>query len=368
MNPILARRGHLGIYLLAWAPIVPLTAVLLGWRGESTWREALTLALPLVLVYAYLCLASWYTVKAAPLRSGEPYGPLTAHLLAALLSAALWTLLGWVWAAALAGMELFPGATDRYLEQAPRIAALGVPLYLAVAAVHYLLQSLEVSRGAEAEALRARVLTREAELKALKAQLDPHFLFNSLNAVASLAGSDPPAARRMAILLAEFLRRSLELGRRDTVPFGEELAHAAAYLAVERIRFGERLGYEEEVDDASRRCLVPPLILQPLVENAVRHGIAQLLEGGAVRVDSRVEEGRLRIAVVNPCDPDYPAPAAVTATGGGVGLANVSARLTARFRGDGRLEARSDGSTFRVELTLPAKPAAEPVLTQETTP
>ena len=361
MHPILAERGRLGLYLLGWTPLAALAVVLLALRREVSWGEALAVGLPLLLVYAYLCLAAWYVCRLAPLRGEGRWRPLRAlafHLGAALLSSALWLALGTAWTALLDSLEAFEGLTRRLTADLPGLFTLGVPVYLGAAAVHYLIEQLEASRAAESRALELRVLAREAELKALKAQLDPHFLFNALNTVSALAGTDPAAARKMAILLAEFLRRSLRLGGLDRVPLGEELAHAAGYLAIERVRFGERLAVSEEVEPASRACLVPPLLLQPLVENAVRHGIAQLLEGGVIRLAARVEtegeRGRLLLAVENPCDPGHPAP-----PGEGVGLANVRARLAARYGGAARVAAAESEGTYRVEIALPAEPAAD---------
>jgi LytS/YehU family sensor histidine kinase len=265
------------------------------------------------------------------------------------LSAGLWLLLGQGWAFSLDRLGVFPGAAEPYARSMPALFGLGLPLYLVAVVLHYLLLAVEESRAAESQALEDRVLAREAELRALKAQLDPHFLFNSLNAVAALAGSDPGAARKMAILLSEFLRRSLALGGHAAIPLAEELAHATSYLAVERVRFGDRLAVEEAIEEASRGCLVPPLVLQPLVENAVRHGVAQLLEGGVIRIEARVAAGRLSLAVENPCDPGHPAP-----RGGGVGLANVAARLAARHGEAARLAVTAPPGRFRVEITLPA--------------
>ena len=357
MHPILARRGRLGLYLISWLPLVPLVTLLLGWTG-APWGEALAEALLLVIVYAYLCLAAWYVCRTAPLQPARPARIAASHGLGAVLSSALWVLVGWGWAALLGEIPVFTGAAGRYVERAPQLFALGVPLYLVSAAVHYLLLALEESRRAERRALELRVQAREAELRALKAQIDPHFLFNSLNAVSAMTGSDPAGARRMAILLAEFLRRSLRLGSRESIPLEEELAHAASYLAVERVRFGERLRVEEEVEEASRRCLVPSLILQPLVENAVRHGIAQLLEGGGVRIEARRSGGALRLAVENPCDPDHS-----PSRGEGVGLANVAARLRTLHGREARLNIVPSAGRFRVEVELPAveaKPKGDP--------
>ncbi len=361
MHPILAERGRLGLYLLGWSPLAALGTVLLALRREVTWGEALAVGLPLLLVYAYLCLAAWYVCRLAPLGGAGRWRPLRAlalHLGAALLSSAAWVAVGLAWVALLGGLPAFAGLAGRFAGDGPGLLAVGVPVYLVAAAVHYLIQALEASRAAESRALELRVLAREAELKALKAQLDPHFLFNALNTVGALAGSDPAAARKMAILLAEFLRRSLRLGSLDRVPLGEELAHAAGYLAIERVRFGERLAVCEEIEPDSRACLVPPLLLQPLVENAVRHGIAQLLEGGVIRIDARLVGGgpagaRLLLAVENPCDPDHPA-----LPGEGVGLANVEARLAARYPGEARVRAAATAGSYRVEITLPATVAA----------
>lgn len=355
MHPILTRGGRLGLYLLGWLPLVPLAALLLA-EDAAGWGEALAEALPLVLVYAYLCLASWYVCRTVPLRPVRPLRLATAHGLGAVLSSALWVLLGWAWAGVLDELPLFAGAGERFLAGSLRLYALGVPLYLLSAALHYLLLALESARDAERRALELRVQAREAELRALKAQIDPHFLFNSLNAASALVGSDPAGARRMVLLLAEFLRRSLRLGRVESIPLGEELAHAASYLAVERVRFGERLRVEEQVEEASRACLVPALLLQPLVENAVRHGIAQLLEGGAIRIEARIDARQtgdlLRLAVENPCDPDHP-----PSRGEGVGLANVAARLRTLYGREGGLSVAPGPGRFRVELTLPAAEA-----------
>ena len=117
----------------------------------------------------------------------------------------------------------------------------GLLLYLLSLAVSYLLAAFELSREAERRALRGQVLAREAELRLLRAQIDPHFLFNSLHSISALTGSDPAAARRMCLLLADFLRESLVLGAQDRITLDRELGLVERFLAVERVRFGDRL-------------------------------------------------------------------------------------------------------------------------------
>ena len=180
---------------------------------------------------------------------------------------------------------------------------------------HYLAGAFERSRNAERRALELQVLAREAELKSLRAQLDPHFLFNSLNSVAALIGNDTAAARQMCFLMAQFFRKSLTLGREQSIPLAEEVALAQTFLAIERVRFGERLRSRFDIAEDVRDVSVPPLFLQPLVENAVHHGVAHLLEGGEVCVTARRREGFVELVVENPCDPDRP-----PSRGTGVGL------------------------------------------------
>ena len=121
----------------------------------------------------------------------------------------------------------------------------------------------------------------------MRAQLNPHFLFNSLNSINALVGGDPEGARRMCEGLGDFLRRTLQLGAREAVTLGDELALVDRYLAIEQVRFGDRLAVERAIDADALACLLPPLLLQPLVENAIKHGVAERIEGGTVRIAAR---------------------------------------------------------------------------------
>ncbi len=350
MHPILAPGGRLAPYLLAWLPLGALLAGVFRLVGQSPWAEAMVLSWPLTLVLAFLCLAAWYPCRATPLRTAGLPRLFLTHALAALLTSSLWLAVGHAWARALGDLGAFSGAGARFRELAPVLFGFGVLLYLLAVALHYLLAAFEASRRAEARALELRVLAREAELKALRAQIDPHFLFNSLNSIASLAGRDPAGARRMALLLADFLRQSLRLGAEDRIPLSEELALAGLYLEIEGVRFGDRLAVEKEIAAEVEHCLVPPFVLQPLIENAVHHGIAHLLEGGTVRIAVRPVGDRVRIAVENPRDP-----AAPRARKGGIGLANLRRRLAALYDGEAALSIEEQPESYRAEVTLPCR-------------
>jgi LytS/YehU family sensor histidine kinase len=166
----------------------------------------------------------------------------------------------------------------------------------------------------------------------------------------------------MCIALADFLRATLGLGEKALIPLEEELSLIHSFLAVEKIRFGTRLQMEEQVDPGTLDCMVPPLILQPLVENAVVHGIANLTEGGWIRLRVAARQGsddskesNVSIEVENSFDPDAPA-----RRKSGVGLANVRQRLDTRYGNNAVFAVEKNGERFHVGLTLPAERKAVP--------
>jgi hypothetical protein len=349
MHPILADRWRLISYLTAWELLGGFCALLLVMAGAFSWGEALALAVPLSALYGFICLGSFWVCHAAPLK-GSLTRVFAAHVAAAVLCASLLLEAARAWSGLLDRLELFGGTSlSRHAGPlAPLILGLGIVLYLFAGALHYLLAAFEESRRAETEALTHQILSREAELRALRSQIQPHFLFNSLNSINALIGSRPEEARRVCVLLADFLRRTLVVGVRERVPLAEELNLVDDLLAIEKVRFGDRLRFESEVEEAVREWLVPPLVLQPLVENAVTHGIAQCLDGGTLRLTARRRGDRLFVAIDNPRDGDAP-----RRPGTGIGLENVRRRLETLYGRAAEMRARSEPTSFRVELELP---------------
>jgi len=352
LHPILAPRRRLWPYLGTGLPLALLLTGLLARPGGFSLEEAASLALPLALVFLFLALSVWYTCRAAPLRGAGFVRLAVTHGVAALLTSCVWVLLGAGVARLLAFLWPERAFGDRYAAQVAPLLSAGVLLYLLSVALHYVLLAFEAARQAERQAMELQILAREAELKALKAQIHPHFLFNSLNSISALVSSDPPRAREMCVFLSEFLRKSLAVGERKSIPLAEELSLAKAYLDVEGLRFGARLAVEEGLEKSGEPCLVPPLLLQPLVENAVRHGIATRVEGGVIRLEARKMGSRLRIVIENPCDPVAP-----SGRVSGMGLANVRQRLTARYGSEALFAARRLADRYLVVLSLPAEVA-----------
>jgi hypothetical protein len=298
MQPILADRRHLIAYVAAWEVLGGLIALLLRLTDRFAWVEALVLALPLSALYAFVCLGAFWVCRAAPLTTAGLARVMGAQLAAAALSSLVLFQAAQGWAGLVDRTDLFPRPLREHADTlVPLLLGMGVALYLLSAAGHYLMAAFAASRRAETEALHYQVLSREAELRALRAQLHPHFLFNSLNSISALVGARPDEARRVCLLLADLLRQSLSTGQHDFSTLGQELALVRSYLAVEKVRFGERLLVEEQIEAEAETCRVPSLLLQPLAENAVTHGIASLLEGGTVRLRAGLRNGELVVAV-----------------------------------------------------------------------
>ncbi len=341
MHPLLSNWRRALIYLAIWLDL----GINLGWIAAATAGlprlSGIAIAAPMCLVLGFLCLGPYYICRAVPLRPMRWRKFFRHHLPTTVVVYSAVMLVGWVIAGVLppewAGMR--PLFTKSSVVLAPFISL----TYILSIAIHYIFHEIDSSR-------RSEVLAREAELKALKAQINPHFLFNSLNSISALTSVDPARARVMCVGLADFLRASLKLGERDTVPFREELALTNMYLEVEQARFGNRLRLVRDIDAGCDDCQVPALIIQPLVENAVKHGVAMMAEGGEILLSGRRERNILRFRVANPFDPDSP-----VQDRNGIGLRNVRERLAARYGSGGKLQIEATERNYEVTLTLPVQ-------------
>src|SRR4029077_15887080 len=366
MHPLLTRATvagmpdrqtrRLGLYLLSWTPITAILIYLIAKPAGLGWLYATLLVIPLSLIYAFVCLSAWYSCKAAPIQTTLPRRLFATHTVAAIIISLLWMEVAKLIAYLLSQIHAFQGLDQKFAPQAPLLFAAGFLLYSLAVASNYVILEIEESRAAQARVLETSILARDAELKALKAQINPHFLFNSLNSISALTSKDPAKAQEMCILLADFLRMTLGLGEKALVPLREEFELLQRFLAIEKVRFGDRLCVEAHVEAQAQACWVPPLILQPLVENAIIHGIAGLPAGGTVRLSAECRGGQLRLSIENSVDPD-----AAPSRKGGLGLANVRQRLDARYGKEASMSTTAEEEFFRVTLSLPAESAGAPV-------
>ncbi len=346
MHPLLQDRKLLSAIVLASIPLGVIlwlavsAAAHLDAGSERSGNLLLAVVLPVTVLLLLVCvIVPKYPCRLLPLNSTPPWKVIVYHTVAAMVATSL---VLFIVPFLLQILARFDANIERQFGPAMRVlAGMSFLFYLLSVALHYIWQAVEASRKAE-------LLSREAELKALKAQVNPHFLFNSLNSISALTSIDPARAREMCVRLSDFLRSSLRMGEQTAIPFGEELALANTYLEVEQVRFGARLRVRQEIEPACAECEVPPLLLQPLVENAVKHGVASMTEGSEIKLRGRVSNGQLRFAVENQFDPDAPAQHK-----SGFGLVNVRNRLEARYGNAARLDIDPRDGIYRVELRVP---------------
>lgn len=337
MHPILEARARFILYLAGWVPLLALLSYVSRPAGGS-WLFAAGALVPGCLVFAFACLSPWYLCRVLPLQFFALTRTATTWTAAAAGAGSLLAALAWVTARLL----------GRPIQNLGLLVVLGAVLYLLSAGLHYTALASVASRAAEQRAAEARSLARDAELQALRMQINPHFLFNSLHSIAALTTQDALRARDMCVRLSDFLRSSLRLGGREDIPLSEELALARSYLSVEQIRFGARLKIAEEIAPDCETCGIPALLLQPLIENAVKHGIAGMLEGGEIRLAVNRRGGLVVVSLENPFDPDAPPPTRL-----GMGLAHVRRRLEVRYAAEARFDAAAHDGIYRVELQFP---------------
>ena len=338
------------IFRWAWIPLSLVLTYALVSIGGMRWLEAAIVGVSCGLISQFISYAAWYSVRLTPLQKSNVWRIFFTHLLSAQVLSGLWVAFCRLLVKALAFFPFIRDVKGHFAPDLWIIYVVGVVFYLFSAAIYYIVAAQQASREAETRAMETGIQARDAELRALKAQINPHFLFNSLNSISALTIVDPTRAREMCLLLAEFLRMTLGMGEKAVIPFSEELALVERFLAIEKVRFGTRLTLQEEIADDTKRCLVQPLLLQPLVENAVAHGIANLPEGGTLHIHAEVAAGRLHVVIENSYDPEAP-----IGRGGGLGLKNVQQRLEARYGKEASMRVGTEGEQFQVTLSLPAE-------------
>ena len=337
------------LVVVAWAGFAVLQAALMRWTGPSPgdWSAGLTFYGALALLWATLTpfVVGWHRWISRHTR--RIVWHIAAHTPLAVVAAFLHALVlrGVLRATGATVVVPFQGTAIYYADM---VAVSYVAIVLAAEALGaYRALSRRTRHTARLEAQLAR-----ARLEYLDAQLQPHFLFNSLGAVSELAHESPAAAARMLRHITALFRSALATDTGE-ITLGEELLALEPYLDIQRVRFADWLTIHQDIDDRATRCLVPRLVLQPLVENAVRHGLAGRVSAGSIQIRASVDDDRLVVQVqdngVGLRDP-------VGNNGGrGIGLANLRERLETLYGSGDHLRLRQDESGTIAELSIPAR-------------
>lgn len=350
MNPILSNLRKLLWYMLAWLVAGTVLARLLVSGQFAPWPNALFFALPSALVYGFVAASAYYVCRSLPFRQRRAFLVVAVFGGTSLISGLVWLGVCQFWNY----LGLSIGESWAGIELSPKLSTLmfigGSVAYLFSIMAHDVLIAFENLRAAERREATAELLARDAELQVLRSQINPHFLFNSLNSISALTTIDAAGARSMTIELANFYRQTLALSEKKRITLQEEIKLCQNFLAIEKIRFGKKLQASMDIDETAMACLIPPMLLQPLIENAIKHGIRDLADGGTITVKSLVRDHWLHISIQNPIDEQASASA-----GNGTGLKNIRARFASIYGDKGRVSHTKGAGHFTVEMALPAE-------------
>ncbi len=350
MSPLRHARPGLSWWIaLVWLVIGVITAtqVVVAMRAlgmHHHWVALFFTTAAAWIVWAVVTPLILYLSRRYPLARGGGWRNLLVHLAAALgisVARIAWSAL-LEWAVNPLAKQPAPSYRVQFLTMAYMEFHTGIIIYAATVAIANTIDSIRRLAHREAESARLAAELSKAQLNALRRQLEPHFLFNTLNGISGLVRENRnEAAVEMIAGLSDLLRRVLEDSGRQLVPLAEEVSFLESYLDLQAMRLGDRLKVTVDVPMELYGALVPWLVLQPLVENAIVHGVAKLVEGGEIRVTVRESGGTLSICLYN----DGPRlSAAVAAAGGtGVGLANTRGRLVTLYGAESTVELRNTG-------------------------
>lgn len=348
MHPILSDRKKFIIYLFVWSVV----GIVLGF-GHATltgihYGYTIVLILPLMLVYAEINLSAWYLCKAFPIERNSIWKILLVTFVSVILISSIWVMLAWGWMFAVEQFFSISLSPLPLIQTLLIFFGIATPFFFLSLAISYLMSAFEQSRAAERNAFESRLLAQSAELKALRMQIDPHFLFNALNSISALTVSNAEAARTMTNTLADFFRKSLSYGAKETISVREELVLLNHYLDIEKIRFGKRLTVVQDIAPDTLSCVIPSLLLQPLMENAIKHGISNRIDGGTITISIEKKNSRLFVTVENPMDDDAP-----RKKGAGMGIEIVTKRLQTLYGNNSGVNITMNNDIFKVILFFP---------------
>ncbi len=346
VNPITQNKNHLIAYFLFWVLIAVLQSLLVYWVKDLTWWQSMLDGAVYAILFGFIGLSIWFVVRYTGLEIKHLWNALINHLAAASILIFLWLLIGNTIIALFMGK---PVALKTALLDYGLRMGLGFVYYVIVALNYYLLIFYQNFKEKQISELEIKSMLKESELSMLKAQLNPHFIFNSLNSISSLTLTQPEQAHEMIVKLSTFLRHTIGQSESDLVTISKEIETIGLYLDIEKSRFGEKLKVNiEGLEELPVGLKVPNLILQPLVENAIKYGVYDLIETGEIKIQLSYDQTMLKITITN----NY-SKQPTGKKGKGIGLQNVKGRLDYIYEQNDLLKTSKTDDNFVAVLTIP---------------
>lgn len=346
INPILKHRRSWFYFLSIALLLCILHALLLYYFYKIPVQLAILDSLVFNIPFCALALNSWYIVKYIDVDSFKPVTIIANHFVTAIMAITLWLLAG------IMIFKLLKSISQPHLdfifETLPARFLLGLLLYSGVILLYYSFNYYSNLQEKTHKESQLKALVKEAELNVLKSQINPHFIFNSLNSISSLTILNPAQAREMIIKLSEFLRYALDQDMKQKTLLRDESDNIKRYLEIEKIRFGERLKYDLNISPEANKAFLPNMILQPLLENAIKHGVHESTEPIHIQVGGKTDNDYLVVNIKNNYDPE-----GQLRKKSGIGLKNIQNRLELIYNRRDLFKINSDGRIFEVQILFP---------------
>lgn len=346
-HPVLNNGVRLIAWWLVWVFLTLGQSLLFYYSYGSFTNVSLIDSAFSLLIYSSLALSLWY-----PFNFFNTGKPRSATLISNLVISGAITISLWVFITRVIVLVVLPVQNDyqAYWDATfPYRIGTGVFIYSLIVLTYYLFISLTNLSEKNAKEARLESLVKEIELKMLRSQINPHFLFNSLNSVSSLTITDPEKAREMVVKLSEFMRYALSRKDEQPVSLQSELDNLWLYLDIEKVRFGDKLITETDIKSECLDFKIPIMLLQPLYENAVKHGVYESTESVKIITHARIIDGYLEMIISNNYDPTTS-----LKRGTGTGLLNVSRRLELFYGNKASIKTTKENGIYSVTLYIPA--------------
>lgn len=346
-HPVLQNRVRLIVWWLIWLFLAGGQSLLFYFAYGSFTNISPIDSIISLLIYSGIALSLWY-----PFSFFNTGNTKTLTLISNLVISGAITVSLWVLITKYAVEVVLPDQNDyqAYWEATfPYRIGTGVFIYGLIILTYFLFISLTNLSEKNAKEAKLESLVKETELKLLRSQINPHFLFNSLNSISSLTVTDPEKARTMVVKLSDFMRYALSRKDEQPVSLRSELENLRLYLDIEKVRFGEKLIMEEEISSDCLECRIPVMLLQPLYENAVKHGVYESTESVRIVTKTKITDGYIEITISNNYDP-----APTMKKGTGTGLLNVTRRLELFYGNKASMNTTKENNIYTVTLYIPA--------------
>jgi sensor histidine kinase YesM len=344
-HPFLSNPKLSISYAVFWLLTASVLVLIATYTDGMDFSVAISEIFVFVVLFGIIGTAIWYVIKYSTLEDNSILRIILAHLIAASIIVFIWMYIG------LVIIKLIHPDASHWMDNMllSRIFN-GYLLYMINGVFFYAVNYYYAFKEKTQNETKLKGLVKEAELHALKSQINPHFLFNSLNSISSLTMTDPGRAQEMVINLSQLMRYSLKHEQSETVTLKQELENNKLYLSIEKVRFGKKLNPVFAIEENCLKAEIPNMILQPLYENAIKYGVYEATETVDVITYVRCTAEVLEVTISNTFDKNV-----ISKKGEGIGLRNIRDRLQLIYSNPHLLKLENKNNEFTVTLTIPQK-------------